>query len=229
MTMKSAFSHSKSIITVFSDGLRNEDFDTVYPKISKIQSFVGGINTKLPLPKDAPEEIPRIIVKSADDKINCQIGPQKIQIEWVPDAFQDTNAAVGLASQILEQAIESSVISRVGNIKEYVLEVGPKQSFTSFLRPGILENLKTLEAFSFDLTLKDQISGSDGKQIQCNRFARLVSATRDIDKQKLIVVMIDFNTRPEEQLFWNIANFREFIGTSEDKLQYQDIMGEMLK
>lgn len=227
--MESFFSHSKSIITVFSDGLRNQNFDTVYSEITKIQSFVDGINTKLPLRKDAAEEIPRIIVTSADGKINCQIGLQKIQMEWLPDALQDTNAAVNLVSEILEKAIGSSGIGRVGNIREYVLEVGAKQSFTSFLRPGILENLKTLEAFSFDLTLKDQISGSDGKQIQCNRFARLVSATRDIDKQKLIVVMIDFNTRPEEQLFWSIADFREFIGASEDKLQYQDIMGEILK
>ncbi len=227
--MPDQFSLFKRKITVFRKGLKDQDFDAVYSELTKIPPFSGGANTKLSLPQDAPEEIPRIILNSADNKVSCLVSPQKIQLEWLPDVSSDTTASSNLVSEILEKIEPRNIndISRVGNIAEYVRDVSDGQTFASSLKPGIIGNLQyELETFSFDLTLNDNIE-IDGNNIKCNRFTKLFSTTRDSGQTQVIIAMIDFNTHPREQISWDIQNFKKFILQSENKLPCSDIVGEI--
>ncbi len=224
--MHKMFSPHKRTITIFFENLKSDNFDKIYSDLVKIDRFVEGANTKFSLPNDAPEEFPRIILNSSDNKISCLIGLKKIEISWIFDVFENNADVIEFASKILENAIGDNKISRIGNIEEFFHEVEDNQEFRFFLKSDFMSNLRnSLDSFSFELTFADTLFD---EKVKCNKFFRLVSATRDSDKKKLLVITVDFNTSSEEAISWDIVKFKQFITESTEKLDFKQIAKELI-
>lgn len=79
----------------------------------------NGPVTALPLPDDAPPQLPRVSLQSADAVWKLNVAPQRIDSYWAPPRIEarpdDSIAVVTQCSEVLEQYVRSNSV-RVGRL-----------------------------------------------------------------------------------------------------------------
>lgn len=81
------------------------------------RAVFNGLVTTLPLPPDAPAEVPRIILASADGSCGLELGPERLTLTLnnIPSIKPQTSKGIDLAERVL-QSYQSAVTLRVSRL-----------------------------------------------------------------------------------------------------------------
>lgn len=161
---------------------------------------LSGEPTILPIPNDAPSEIPRIILSSSDKVFVCNISPTRVDFiinlnnpqitpETVKKVEDLTSYIKSLAKIILTHL--KWKINRLAYIKsvELNLKGGVIQNISSKLTKDISENATQLQIHKMQTVKIDKTTS--------NHWIRIISENPGDENEK-IVVLSDLNTNQSE-------------------------------
>ena len=99
MLRSTAFSTLSSKIILFTSDVAFNQGRALAALLAGLQQTFDGPVTTLPLPADAPGEIPRITLNSSDGTISLEAGPQRISILFRAknDVIEKTDGQIELA------------------------------------------------------------------------------------------------------------------------------------
>ncbi len=172
--------------------------------LSELNDQLGGDPVSLPLPADAPAEIPRIILSSKDKTLRMQISPLRVDLRW--EAVSDVPVQIHQVCDLARKGF--SVFSRATNAKPtrlalVVTRYHPTQNpaallASHFCRPEFLVNLPEHKAAlarpeNFELHAHKI---TDLGQFRVNSWIRFKSANlqRGPKSDRIILVEQDLNT-----------------------------------
>lgn len=162
----------------------------------------------LPLPSDAPSEIPRIVLKSKDERYSCNVSgvrldlfyrEKKPSLKWV-DLCDEY---LQYLSPILHTLVETlrATITRLGSVAEFEVPIEGSPSLTirkAYLREGILPG-------EHEIQLGVLYRGS-WETIEINRWLRL----RGKEGESALRVAVDINTIPEKKYDFDVDGIESF-------------------
>lgn len=174
----------------------------------------------LPLPDDAPPEIPRIQLKSKDGHYELKIANNRIDFMFryredeqettfpVPDLYEKFNRI----NQYFGEELKTQ-FTRSAMITQYVIELEKFPGAEHLLSKYIQEEapLKTPYEFELHSLRKESIAG-----FNVNKWTRIRSARKitDPENNKFILFLIDINTLPEEEYEFNQEALQKFLDES---------------
>ncbi|MDP2671651.1 MAG: hypothetical protein Q8P13_04320 [bacterium] len=192
-----------------------------------VDVFSDGNNIILPIPSTAPREIPRLLLRSKDNSVACNLSFDKINIQWINqteissfslplDKIQDL---VGKLSDIIfHHSPSQNKMKRVGYIKEiFFLSQNPTKDISeTVFKERLTENLRTfLFNLTFNLTLNN---------IDCNQVVTIGDGIKNVgNKGKVIMLMKDINTRQDKDMNWDSEKIKTFIQEADNKLDKKDM------
>lgn len=207
------FIHSMNSVFYASLNLQNKlELASILHNETKI--VFDGEPIILPLPDDAPSEIPRIILTSKDNEHKCHISKERVEFIYSNEANPDREVSE-LREQFLvtlgdiAKVVKSSwkvevyrlgfVINSVGNYEAPVEIIK-----TKFIREGVLNHPRRLEVFVLDRMTWDNL--------KINRAYRVYTLIKREGKEerKLLSVNFDINTIPEEKYSFDTESIVAF-------------------
>ncbi len=186
-----------------------------------LQGLFDGDLAILPIPDDAPAEIPRIILKSNDEKYTLQITTKRVNFfynyrpEDSPIEFP-TNGLYDKFIKICKGFIEEvhCQFSRAAIITRWIIELtgsGAEYVFSTYLQ----EDVPFKDPYDLELhcLTKENVSGC-----KTNKWVRIKSARKasDPSQNNLLTVLIDINTIAEEQYEFGDVLLTQFLNESSD-------------
>lgn len=175
----------------------------------------------LPLPSDAPDEIPRIILKSKDDSYSMNIGPTRFDFYYNEKEIQDglpTKEILSIKKSYLENAksVVKSIkeatgakIVRLGFVPTLQTKITTSASrfiSVSYLKQGRVT--KDIYDMNLGVLKREKIGKRD-----VNIWFR-INPYRKIDDpldDKLLTIQFDINTLPEQPLDLNTVEIIDFF------------------
>jgi len=172
--------------------------------ISTSNNIFNGDPVILPIPNDAPPEIPRIIVKSKDERLVCNVSMNRLDLFFNPKSETDAlldNIHDNFFGQIIKiinflNEIYHIKIFRVGIVANLILNL--KESSNIFIARKYLKD-SNLISDTFELQLHALNKITLLNKYKANRWLRIMTS-RDIQNQnndKFLLVSIDINTLPD--------------------------------
>lgn len=173
-------------------------------------SLFDGETAILPLPPDAPPEIPRIILKSEDEIYTCNIAQNRVDfffnekeavlksLEDIIDVYLDHEKKIN--SYFKEQ--QNISINRIGFIVKLVAGLDKnanKYLRDAFIRNGLLEDPYEL---SFRYLKRDKIDKLDVNVLINLSVLKLKD---DFENDRNLLLQIDINTIPERVEEYNLS------------------------
>ncbi len=180
-------------------------FDSKIDYASKIIAASGGIfdgePAILPIPNNAPPEIPRIVVKSKDEKYVCNTSINRIDLFFNPrkDTEEDLSNIkkdyLSLLLKIINFLNETYKfkVFRIGIVANMILEL--KESANTFITSKYLKEASLISnTFEAQLNFLNKIELL--KRYKANRWLRIMTVRNkeEIENDKFLAVTIDINT-----------------------------------
>ena len=159
----------------------------------------------LPIPADAPVELPRVIVKSSDDVWKFTGGPARLDCYWTRSQESATTGIVqplGQLRRILLAITEGSnlkigrcalIVTRFAQVESPALSL-IRHFCNSEVQQGALYRSDNFELHNH----KKRTLPLDARQISVNSWMRCKTGALVADRNPVIVVEQDLNTLPEE-------------------------------
>ena len=174
---------------------------------------LSGEPTILPIPNDAPLEIPRIILSSPDKTIICNISPLRVDLIINLNSSQATPELVKKAEDLtpyiksLTKVILTHLkwkINRLAYIKsvELNLKGGVIRNMSSKVTEDISQNAAQLQIHKMQTVKIDESA--------CNHWIRIISENPGEENEK-IVILSDLNTLQKEQKEFGQAEIIQFF------------------
>lgn len=170
--------------------------------------LLDGEPLMLPLPSDAPSEIPRIVLKSKDERYSCNVSGDRLDLfyrdkkpsrRWI-DLRDEYFQHLCAISHTLAETLRTT-ITRLGSIAEFEVPTSTSPSLTirrTYLKEGILPGEKEIQ-----LAVLQQQSW---EAVEINRWVRL----RGKEEESVLRVVIDINTIPEKKYDFDVASTESF-------------------
>ena len=174
--------------------------------IEKFSEVFNGDVVSIPIPDDAPDEIPRIILNSKDATVKCEIAKSRFNIYCSPgdDLYIDSQIEgfLDFCYKIIEAYVKftKAVIGRLAIvINKYIDQANPQSTLADhFCRDRWLgEAFANLSAFEIHALKKYNLD-----EFAVNSWVRCKSGTLEIKKKDIrldiIHIIQDINTLAEE-------------------------------
>lgn len=183
---------------------------------NNLHPFLNGAPTILPIPEDAPAEIPRIVLTSVDSNLICNISPIKI------DLIQKNVS--------IKESIDKSILIFFTNIDKLAQTITTKFSANSYrlglaityiVDPSIkgLDLLKTKylsnpKDISEEIQINKRLKGVIG-EFEINNWLRLIAknGSKEKDKPQLLIIS-DINTLQTKKYSINTNNAPKFFDSA---------------
>jgi len=207
------FIHSMNSVFYASLNLQNKlELASILHNETKI--VFDGESIILPVPDDAPSEIPRIILTSKDNEHKCQISKERVEFIYSNEANPDREVSelreqflvtLGDIAKVVKSSWKAEVY-RLGFVFNSVSHYkAPVEIIkTKFIREGVLNHPRRLEVFVLDRMTWDNL--------KINRGYRVSTLIKHEGKEerKLLSVNFDINTIPEEKYSFDTESIVAF-------------------
>lgn len=162
----------------------------------------------LPLPPDAPLEIPRIVLKSKDERYSCNVSGVRLDLfyrdkdpsrKWV-DLRDEYLQYLVATSHTLVETLQAT-ITRLGSVAEFEvpIEISPSLAMRrAYLKEGILPGEHEIQ---LGVLLRQS-----WQPIEINRWVRLIGK----EGESALRVVVDINTIPEKKYNFDIDGIESF-------------------
>ncbi len=207
---------NKYEVAIFPKDFYVSDLNSLMQEFKKIDVFANGVNTIIPLPPNAPREIPRLLLSSKDKLIGCNVTFDKINVYWLNSnekanfskPVAEITSLINTISQTIFSHTGTRRAKRIGFIKEYYIEtdepVGIVKGKT--VSDTIASDLKD---FILQLTFKLENLSSYSN---CNEVVILNSGgMKQTEKKKVLMLTHDINTIQTEEVNWDSQQISQFI------------------
>lgn len=178
-----------------------------------------GLESILPIPQDAPLEIPRVILNSKDEKYTCNISLNRADFFVNYKNQEDKNFDDTFSSIIKYLEDINLLLSLHFNAKSYrlaaVFETIEELSISSkkFLEDTIIKNklAKNIYTTQVNFLMKDDLD-----QFKINKWVRITTLRKkdDDNNDRLIQIIYDINTIQEVDYEVNSENISKFMRLS---------------
>jgi len=189
--------------------------------IEKI-NFLNVSPTVLPIPNDAAQDIPRIILKSADNRDSCSISMSRLDLILTLDGleFGDIDEVVmPKTNQILEfLSVHNVDINRVGVILTLESEDIETVTGSEYIRNNFIKDNKLSSPKELSIRF---INGTSIHSIDSNIVLSVGQKGSGIDlNEKVVMFQLDINTSPElrETKIFSLAESKDFISGALGKI-----------
>jgi len=184
-----------------------------------LQGLFDGDLAILPIPEDAPAEIPRIFLKSNDERCILQIATKRVNffynyrpedspIEFPINGLYDK--FIDICKGLIEEV--HCQFPRAAQVTRWVIELpgsGAEYVLSTYLREDVL--FKDPYDLELHCLTKENVSGC-----KTNKWVRIKSARKasDPDENNLLTVLIDINTIAEEEYEFGDVLLTKFLNDS---------------
>jgi len=189
-------------VALFSPGIDLSDKLSLAQKVKEgTGSLLDGESIVLPIPNDAPAEIPRIILRNKTKHTSLNISLNKIDFFINPKAndkfVNSSNEVIKIYKSLLDTLYKVSplVTHRIGYVFNLKSTVRDSVEFITTQYFGDFKKGKNWKDINFGLLREDAISGKAS-----NIWFRINPDKKqdgDVDSKK-VAIMFDINTLPKE-------------------------------
>lgn len=170
--------------------------------------LLSGEPLVLPLPSDAPLEIPRIVLKSKDERYSCNVSGARIDFfyrdkdpsrKWV-DLRDEYLQYLVATSHTLVETLKATV-TRLGSVAEFEVPIDISPSLTirrAYLKEGIIPGEHAIEL--------GVLHRQSWETLEINRWIRL----RGKEAESRLRVVVDINTIPEKKYDFDVDGIESF-------------------
>ena len=172
--------------------------------ISASENILEGDPTILPIPADAPPEIPRIITKSKDERYTCNVSLNRIDLFFKPKIEVEQSLEIiggGYLKLLLNltNLLKENfriTIPRIGILANLLLELS-ESSNTYILRKYMKENGPISETHEAQIHALNRVTLLN--KIKVNRWLRIITSksAQDPSDDRYLSVSIDIKSVPE--------------------------------
>ena len=210
--------------TIFTPGLLFIPSKILGFVLTKWGELFDAAPVSMPLPPEAPSEIPRIILQSSDGRSKLELAPSRANMFWLRQADTDEIKAedfLGLATNLLWE-YTATVNGKVGRIAMVLNRFVKHENPGVFLAQHFCKDKWQTAPFnrpeSFEIHAHKRYVLNN--QFNINSWVRCKTGLIKLpDQQKIILVEQDINTFPEETETREFSNgqIKEFcrIGSNE--------------
>ena len=175
---------------------------------SAASGLLDGDPLVLPLPADAPSEIPRIVLKSKDERYSCNVSG--VRVDFFYREKEPTRKWIELRDEYLQylSAISQTVvgtlrtgITRLGSVAEFEVPISTSPSLTirrAYLKEGILSGQHEIQ-----LGVLDRLAWEIA---DINRWIRV----RGKEGESVLRVVVDINTIPDKKFDFDVQGIEAF-------------------
>ncbi len=187
----------------------------------------------LPIPDDAPLEIPRMQLKSKDERYNLTIA--KNRLDFIFRSKKDEQRAEFPVSGLFKTFIKvfqyfkediHSQFTRAAIVANWIIELEKTPAAEHLLSKYIRKETSISNPYELELHFltKELVAG-----LKVNNWTRIKSARKisEPEQNRLITFHIDINTLAEEKYKFNQELLQEFL--SESNRMMNDIIDKHLK
>ncbi len=213
MLRSTAFSTLSSKIILFTSDVAFNQGRALTALLAGLQETFDGQVVTLPLPADAPGEIPRITLNSSDGAISLEAGPQRISILFRAknDVIENTDGQIELALRSLE-AYDKGLHHRISrlaiNLSHFLAIDDPAMVIARhFCKDELLERR---ENFRGPLSRTETMELHAHKRFELledlsvNSWVRVKTVRQQQEQPRGVLVEQDINTLAERE---NTADF----------------------
>lgn len=185
-------------------------------KVKKALDILDGDPTVLPIPNDAPLEIPRIILTSKSKVFSCNISPERIDFVINKSKAIETQSNFNLEEEIIKKSvILASLIFK--SLKWSVHRLAFISKFKYKPEAGVLNFMESLLSEDF---------GANSAELQINRLRRLkvdnfksnhwirFLSQNSGTPNEFILILSDINTLKMEKYSFNEDSSKSFFSTA---------------
>lgn len=226
---------SKYEVALFPKDFYSSDFNELLEEIKVGISDFDGTNIVIPVPKDAPREIFRLILKSKDNGIECSISLEKISISWrnldekneFNKTLDEIKSLVERLATIILNHTSTKKMARIGYIKEFFY-VSEKPIDLLSGKTVFVKIAKGVRNFFFQFTYDLEL----GIWERCNEVITIGSGKKTTTvgkKSTALMLMDDINTFQGDDVKWGIGKVKEFIDEADEKIKESDLLSRFLK
>jgi len=208
-------------LVLFSSGIVIEDkLKTANTLNEALSGIFDGDPLIFPLPNDVPPEIPRILLKSKDEKHKLQIAPQRIDFifqykkeeEATPFPIPSLFEKFVKIFQYFKETVHTQFM-RTAMVANWTIELEKFPGAECLLSKYIQKEtpLKSPYALELHCLTKETIA-----DLKVNKWVRIKSAPKKIgpEQDKFIGFVIDINTFPEEIYKFDEELLQRFLNES---------------
>ena len=168
----------------------------------------------LPVPDDAPSEIPRIILTSKDNEHKCHISKERVEFIYSNEANPDREVSelreqflvtLGDIAKVVKSSWKAEVYRLgfvINSVSHYKAPVEIIK--TKFIREGVLNHPRRLEVFVLDRMTWDNLKINRGYRVYT------IIKSEGKEERKLLSVNFDINTIPEEKYSFDTESIVAF-------------------
>jgi len=172
--------------------------------ISASEKLLEGDPTILPIPPDAPPEIPRIITKSKDERYTCNVSLNRIDLFFKPKERNEQSLDI-VSGEYLKLLLNLTsllrenfkvTITRIGIVANLLLELS-ESSNTYVLRKYMKEKGLISETHEAQIHALNRLTLPN--KIKVHRWLRIITSksAQDSSNDRYLSVTIDINSVPE--------------------------------
>lgn len=175
---------------------------------SAASDLLDGEPLVLPLPSDAPSEIPRIVLKSKDERYSCNVSGDRIDLfyrdkkpsrKWIELRDEYFQYLLPILPTLVEAL--RTTITRLGSVAEFEVPIGTSPSLTirrAYLKEGILPGEHEIQL--------GVLHRQSWETLEINRWVRLGGK----EGESALRVVVDINTIPEKKYDFDVASIESF-------------------
>lgn len=179
-----------------------------------------GEPTVLPIPNDAPREVPRLLLASADEAWRCEVSSERVNVFWrrtSRDATEPTaDEFFNRASGFLEayKGIDDPRAGRLAGLVHRIVEHGSPAEFLvdRFCKPEVSDGLLR-DLDSFELHAHKRFNLSDSFRVNSWVRSKTGFANEDGKSYPIVLLEQDLNTLNEElaERSFNVEELRRYF------------------
>jgi hypothetical protein len=213
-------------IALFPKDFRVDNLNDLFKKLLELKQFDGD-NLFLPVPDNAPKEVPRAILRTKDKSIECQISFNKIDIFWRNVEHTTTykvekDVIIATLANIWDNVLGDKKIKRIGFITEFFSTVlDPIEFITSkIVQPGVVTGL---QSYACNFTYAESTAGQN-----CNHRITIQNGELvEEETKKIILLTSDFNTHQDIDTDFDSLMTTSFISEVYSKTMPQEVYAKM--
>ena len=192
------------LVVLFGDIALADRIEVARSLNKATKNLFNGEPAILPLPDDAPLEIPRIILRSKDEKFNCHVSPRRLdfslgqkkgenkRLEEVQDDFLSQLADI---ARFVKTELGVKV-ERLGIVVNSAMF--PEESPVDFLMKKFLRSGMIMDPHELNLNFLHKFALGDFKVNRWQRFSCVSPKDKDtLEEARVLHIETDVNTVPE--------------------------------
>lgn len=220
---------NKYEVAIFPDDFYSSNLVDITSQVEKSVPELDGIKTVLPIPSNAPRELPRILLRSKNGILNCDISFDKIDIYWLnksenPKFVIPILKRIQIATNIVTNVLKQETIKRVGLITEFfkITDSAPQDMTSKVLHKNIIKELKN---FNINLTYKITLNTHQN----CNQVVNIGNGLKTTgNKEQVMLISHDINTHQLDFLKWDMRQVKAFLTEADGKSNINEIYNRFI-